>query len=243
MSKTQFKSKARSKGRGSKKGDSEKAPSRSIARIEHKFYDTFLESHDIGFLGNASNGTADPSATSLISTVPRGDSASQRDGKQIDIDTVIIEGVIQLLPTNTGTTISEDLPIGNIFLALVEDHQTNGATPTSQSVWTNPSGGTQLMACPFKNLLNASRFTTHKVWRLDIPEPNAVNNASASTVSTQGLYKTFHCYLNTNIRVNFNGGAEASVENTVDNSLHFYCYTNTTMPVLLNYNARIRYRG
>ncbi len=220
-----------------------KAVQRRAVGIEHKFYDTFLDSLDISSLGNATGGEADPSATSLISTPPRGDSAISRDGKHIVIDTIIIEGCVQLFPSNSAGAISEDLPLGQVFVALVQDTQTNGATAQSEDVWVNPSGDSALMASPLKNLLNATRFITHKVWRIDVPVPNAASNQTANTISTQGLYKTFDGFLKVNIPVNFNAGGDSAVASVVDNSLHVYAYTNTTAVTRLNYNARIRFVG
>lgn len=217
---------------------------RELGSLEHKFYDTFLESHDISPLGGLNGGTADPSATSLISTPSQGDGAQNRDGKKIIIDTVIIEGVVQLLPRNVDSEIGGGLGLGNIFVALVLDTQCNGASPVSNHVWTNPSSGTQLACSPLKNLLfGATRFNTLKVWRIDMPTPNGVNNASASTISTQGIYRTFNCYLKVHIPVNFNEGEGTPVTTVVDNALHMYVFKNTTSNVQFNYNARIRFSG
>lgn len=214
----------------------------NVPGVEHKFYDTALVDHDIGFLGAAQNGNANPTLISLISTVPRGDNAEQRSGKHIVIDTIIIEGSVQLLPNNSQTAISKDLPVGNVFIALVQNNQTNGVVPSSSVCWRNKSGSTGLMANPMKNLYNAAQFTTLKVWRVDVGQPNAVNNFAAGTVSNQGIYKSFDGYLKVHIPVNFNGGGEAAVENTVDNSILMYAFTNTTANVVLNYNARIRFK-
>lgn len=232
---------------GGRKGGSHSAYVAKIPRrtpgIEHKFYDTFLEDHAISPLGNMTGGNSDPSSTSLISTPAIGDGGSNRDGKRIVIDTIVIEGILQRFPKNEQTEIGGGLGGVTVFIALVQDTQTNGSSALSQNVWTNPAGGTSLCASPLKNLSFATRFKTLKVWRVFIPNPNAVNNFDVASISTQGVHVTFDGFLKVNIPVDFNGGDAAVVGSVVDNSLHIYSWKNSTVDVKMSYNARIRFIG
>lgn len=209
--------------------------------IEHKFYDTSLTATTIVSTTNCSGGEVNPSATSLISTVPQGDDASTRDGKQILIESVQITGQI-VIPPRDAQSQARTMP--TFFIALVQDTQTNAAALDSEAVFVNPSADLGLGTNPLKNLLSGSRFITHKVWKLEAKMASMAEPTVVDDVSISGQSMFFDCYKKLSMRVDFNGGTSASVGNVVNNSLHMICFTddNEWAAVVL-YNARVRFVG
>ncbi len=243
MSKT-FKKQSR-KGRPAKRSFHTTIP-KQMARalgVEHKFYDTFAEGEVVSNAADMTGARVDP-PSSLISTPAQGDGAQNRDGKLIIIDTIMISGVIQT-PTRTETaTINNSAQFPTIYIALVQDTQTNGANMLSEDCFTNPSNQIVLAGSPLKNLFNATRFNTLKVWEMDLKMAPAASNQTANTVSTAGQNMRFSGFLKVHIPVNFNGGTTAVVGSVSDNSLHMIAFNNVSLSfVEISYNARIRFTG
>ncbi len=208
--------------------------------VEHKFYDTALVSCPIVASTSAAGGECDPSATSLISTPPQGDTASSRDGKRIVIESVQLQGDV-FIPSRTGITTLDDAPV--IFVALIQDTQTNAATVESEDVFVNPSGSLNTASGPLKNLLSGKRFITHKIWQINVGQLTAVSEAD-NNQAIMGVHIPFSVYKKLTMEVDFNGGTTASVANVVNNSLHVIAYVNdASWAAVLSYNARIRFVG
>lgn len=208
--------------------------------VEHKFYDTSLVNCSVSAAANATGGECDPSVTSMISTPPQGDNASSRDGKRILIESVQIQGVVYIVAKN-GNGVMQDYPM--VFIALVEDHQTNAAILDSEAVFKNPGGVTGLAASPLKNLLSGNRFTTHKVWQLKLPLPPTVAEG-VNDIGIMGQTIPFSMFKKLAMTVDFNGGTTADIGNVVNNSLHMIAYVNDgNWATKLSYNARIRFVG
>lgn len=208
--------------------------------IEHKFYDTFLVDGSVASSLNATGGMVDPSATSLISTVPQGDTASSRDGKRIVIESIQVTGNVSSV-AHSGLSVLDDTP--EIWIALVMDTQTNAATMTSEAAFSNPGGALATSCSPLKNLLSGSRFQTLKIWNFQLPMPSCTANDTAQ-VLIMGQSVPFDFYKKCEIVVDFNGGTTAVVGNVVNNSLHMIAFSSdSSWNVKINYNARIRFVG
>lgn len=209
--------------------------------VEHKFYDTFVANATIA--STISSALVDPSST-LISSPPQEDSSTTRDGKQITIDTVMIEGIVSLPRLEASALAHGGKILPNYYVALVLDTQTNGADLASENVFVNPGSVITLLSSPLKNLLNATRYTTLKVWEITPQMPTQVNNTTAATITDVGQNIKFSCFLKTNFQVNFNGTTVGEVSAVVDNSLHMIAFTNVSGTLsTINYNARIRFVG
>lgn len=217
------------------------AATQGFVGIEHKFYDTFLIDEVIAATTGATAGVVDPSSSIVISAPAQANGPSDRDGKKILIESVLITGNV-LFPklVNQAST-----AIGNptVYIALIEDHQTNAASMTSELALKNPSNDISLCANPLKNLLRSTRFTTHKVWTIN-PQMMPVTADQADKFDTQGQRIPFELYKKLNMKVNFNGaGIDANIANVSDNSLHMIAFTNFAAYAQINYNARIRFVG
>lgn len=212
--------------------------------VEHKFYDTFVSALAVSSNSGAADGEADPATVLTISAPSQGDGPNQRDGKLITVDTVLIEGIVSTPIRTLDTEANDGVPFSTVYIALVQDTQTNGAQMASELAFYNRSGTTLLAASPLKNLLYAKRFNTLKVWAMDLPTPSSVINEFAANISTPGTNTRFSCFLKMKMPVNFNGEVSAGVASVVDNSLHMICWTNVASAfVSLSYHARIRYVG
>ncbi len=208
--------------------------------IEHKFYNTALINQAIATSTTAQNGVVNPTATSLISTVPQGDSSSERDGKKMMIESVQLNGAIHI-PHRNGLSIGDDLP--SYYIAIIQDTQTNAAAMVSEAAFQNPGASEILCTSPLKNLLSGNRFITHKVWNFVPPMPSMASEAVDDNL-IMGQIIPFDFFKKVSIIVNFNGGTTASVANVVDNSLHVIAWTSdNSWATTISYNARIRFVG
>lgn len=204
--------------------------------MERKFYDTARAAVALTAPADASGGEVDPGTVNCISAPAQGDGESNRDGRKIHIKSVHIKGnvFVNTVPTATDTP-------GKVFVAIVQDTQTNGAQLNSEDVYTNPSASTNLATMPFRNLQYSSRFKVlaTKVVTADITTA-AYNGTSLVGFPT---HKTFEIYKNVDIPVTFSN-TTAGVANVTDNSLHViaYCQDTTSTPYI-QYNARIRFVG
>lgn len=207
--------------------------------IELKFYDTSLAGLAIPAPADATGGELDPSTTILFNSVVQGDGESQRDGRQISMRSIGIKGLINV-NVQANQTVADVAPI--VFLALVLDTQTNGATIASENVYVNKSGNAMLAAHPFRNLQFSKRFQVLKTLTLSLEQPEMTYDG---TNIEQGGYDTpFQMFVNLDgITVNYSGTTE-TVANITDNSLHLIGYASgvTTVP-LIYYNARLRFVG
>lgn len=248
ISKNFKKKSAGSKARRSRKAGTGRfsysvAPLVRAQGVEHKFYDSYVESDVVVSTNDATGAVIDPVLT-IISGVPQGVEAHQRDGKYIVIDTVIINGVVSIPFRTADATANASIPFPKVFIALVQDTQTNEVVMKSEDCFVNRSATTVLCASPMKNLLHATRFITLKIWDIDIPPTPSVSNFALNTISTPGINKAFSCFLKVNIPVNFNGTGAGNNAAVVDNSLHMVAWTNETNSfVNLSYHARVRFFG
>jgi len=207
--------------------------------IETKYFDNTLVDTAISAATTAAGAEMDPSASSMISTPAVGDGATNRDGKRIVIKNVQIKGMVRRAATEDAV----DPPgVNLVYLALVQDTQTNGAQLNSEDVFANASGSVYGNHAPLRNLLYANRFKVLKSTVLDL---------SARTMSVEGdnLHSTaavavpFEWFCpNLDLPVNFNAGTTADVANVTDHSLHVIAYATAT-GATLTYNSRIRFQG
>jgi len=208
--------------------------------IETKFYDTTLSAATIAAATDATGGEYDPSATSMISTPAQGDSEQQRDGKKILIKNVQIKGIVVRPQTEDAVA-----PPGgdNVFIALIQDLQSNGAQMNSEDCFKNLAGTAAGATVPLRNLLYSERFRVLKseMLNMDVPSVSAEGDNLHSAVGVTKCFEWFVPFPE-GLPVNFNAGTTASIANVVDNSLHVIAYSNLGV-CTLTYNARIRFQG
>lgn len=218
-----------------------------IPGVEHKFMDT--PGLDLIPAKSAlmQNGLINPTAIRLINTVAVGDGPQNRDGKTIVIDTIVLEGVVQWA-AHTLPTYPAKFPL--MFMALVLDTQTNATAFDTAVGFVNPTGDDDGCVYPLKNLFNATRFQTLKVWNFSRKVQNSTpyNSGEGTDFYLTGDAEKFSCYLKVNIKTGFNSVTPTvqTVASITDNSLHMVAWQNTDDQALrctVSYNARIRFVG
>lgn len=206
--------------------------------IERKFYDTALSGAAISAPADAAGGEQDPSATILLNTITQGDGESQRDGRKCTVYTTYVKGII-----TCAAQINQTVPDNacKIYIALVLDTQTNGATIASENVFKNASANAINASNPMRNMQFTQRFRV-----LDTAEvtlQNANISWDGTNMEQSGLIETFKLSSNLQFNTLYSGTTE-SVANITDNSLHVIAYTNNTeLSPLISYNARVRFVG
>ncbi len=207
--------------------------------VELKFYDKALVGGVVTAPTDATGGEHDPSATVLLNTVVQGDDGSNRDGRQIVMKHISLRGNISTA-IQLDQTALDQAPM--IFVALVLDTQTNGATIASENVFTNPGANSLLAAQPFHNLKFSKRFRVLKALTFALPMAIAAHDATNIEVAGTIIPWTMFVDLK-DIVVNYSAASE-TVVNITDNSLHVIAYaTSTGTTPLINYNSRLRFVG
>jgi len=213
--------------------------------LEKKFYDT-AKNFAIVSPSDATGGEQDPGAGVLCLNAPaQGDGESQRDGRQIAMQSINIKGVVQIA-SQTDQTAGDVVP--DIFIALVVDTQTNGSQMNSEDCFENPGGVSALAAQPFRNLEYSQRFRVLKTVRIaSAVLAGAIQPVYDGTnIEQQGAQVPFSMYVNLKgMKVNYISGQTTSVIGAIaDNSLHVVAYaSNTSMVPTLTYAARLRFVG
>lgn len=207
--------------------------------IEKKFYDQKLINAALTAPTDASGGEHNPSATLTLNSVDQGDGESQRDGRQMVMKSITVKGTI-LVPAQTGQT-ALDLAT-TVFIALVQDTQTNGALLNSEEVFKNPGANAQTATLVFKNLQKIKRFKVLKQILLTLPQPESTWDGTDLDVGGYQIPWSMFKSL-PNVKVNFSGTTE-TIANIVDNSLHIIAWcSNTSTAPALNYHSRLRFMG
>lgn len=208
--------------------------------VEVKFYDKFLIGGVLATNTDASGGEQDPSATVLLNTVVQGDGESNRDGRKIIMRSIHVTGTVSCISQANQSAADNG---AFIFIALVLDKQTNGATIVSEEVFVNP-GADALMSCSvLRNLKFSSRFTVLRTVKLNMDNVNLAFSGTTDNMEQSGLVRNWEMYRMLNIPVVYSDTAE-TVANIVDNSLHIIAWTTSaTMAPLISYNSRLRFVG
>jgi len=207
--------------------------------MEMKFYDTSLVASALTAPADSSGGEHDPSGVITLNTVTQGDGESQRDGRKIIMKSIMLKGHIDV-PAQADVTATDDGC--KIMIALVLDTQTNGATISSENVFSNPSANSANAPNVFNNLQYSKRFRILK--RLDLVLNPPPLSYDGTNIEMQGMKRAFKIYKTLNdIVVNYTANTE-NVANIVDNSLHVIAFCNEiNMAPTINYNARLRFVG
>ncbi len=206
--------------------------------IETKFYDTSLAGSALVAPGDAAGAERDQSATIGPTTITQGDGEQQRDGRKAMIKSCYVTGNVIIPSTINLTAAAEGMLI---YIALVQDKQTNGALLNSEDVFTNDNGSGTLAANPLRNLQFSSRFQVLDRVQFAMPQPVMVYDGT--NIEGGGMYKPFKLSWRGNMPMTFNGTTE-SIANSVDNSLHIIAYaSDITLTPVISYQCRVRFVG
>lgn len=204
--------------------------------IEKKFYDTSRAAIAIPSTGDMSSLEVDPVTLNTISAPAEGNGESDRIGRQCTIHSVTVKGIVELDEVNAGGL--SQSPV--VFLALVQDKQSNGAQLDSEDVFVNPFAGGLLSVTPFVNLQYKQRFKVLATQCITMRRD--IGFADGANVDKEGVLIPFKMFKRLNIQANFSNTA-AGIASCVDNSLHVIACCTTASACTLRYNARIRFTG
>lgn len=207
--------------------------------IELKFYDQSLSNSAITAPADATGGEHDPSATVLLNTVTQGDGESQRDGRQIKMMKISLQGLVTYAG-QINQTATDNACV--VMIALVLDRQTNGATISSENVFINPSASATQAPVAFNNLQFIKRFKVLKRISFALPDPNITYDGT--NIEQNGAHVEWAMHVDLKgLTVNYSGTTE-TVANITDNSLHVIAYcSSTTLVPQIQYNSRLRFVG
>jgi len=209
--------------------------------IETKFLDVGVAETAILAPTDAAGGSIAPTTgcTGCLTAPAQGDSASERDGQKIVVKSCLMQGTISVAvqADQTATDLSP-----TVYVALVQDTQTNAAAFNSSSVYTNPRGDASLAAQPFRNMANTARFKILKSKVIHLRMPPI--SWDGTNIEQAGFEQPITLSWRGMMPVQFGTGTSADIANVTNNSIQVVAFcTNTTLAPKLSYNARIRFIG
>ncbi len=207
--------------------------------VELKFYDTFLVGSALNVTSDATAGEQDPSATVVLNSVVQGDGESNRDGRKISMKNISVNGTCAILAQADATAL--DVP-PTVFLALVMDTQSNGATIVSEQVYCNPGANGRLATHPYRNLQFSRRYKVLATKLLNFPTVDS--SYDGTNIEISGKHIPFRMDVKlADIPVTYSGATE-SIVNITDNSIHVLGWANDISHTpQISYNARLRFVG
>lgn len=223
--------------------------------IETKFLDvTASVEQNITAPVDASGGEIQPAsgAVGCLNAPAQGSSSSEREGRQIAMRNIYVQGMVAIQGTNAPDVAIQDQVLPTVYVALVQDTQTNGVTVNSEDIFKNLAGTALMAASPFTNMSNSKRFKilkTRTILPKEFSAQSAVNDAAASTVSQNIVQVPFKFYYSfgkgADAKVNFMVTATtADVANVIDNSLHIIAFTSSIGQVpKIAWASRLRFVG
>jgi len=211
--------------------------------IELKFLDTGDDNSVIAKPTDASGGELPPSTgcTGCLSAPAQGDSQNERIGKNITVKSFYVNGRIE--PTlQQDEADAGSFPL--VYIALVQDKQTNAATIVSENVFENPIGEENLNGKPLRNLELSSRYRILDQVTLDWSSCAIAFNDNTQMGSMNGPQLFFKLGWRGNMPIAFNTGTTANVSAVVDNSVHLIAYSIVSaFAPQIAYQCRMRYVG
>lgn len=212
-----------------------------VLGIETKFWDTAKTAGALTATGNATGGNHDPSITECLNSVAQGNGAQQREGSVMSMKSIFVNGSIRWAALTNQNTAHN---IGNVFVALVLDTQTNGSITVSENIYKNESGQGELAIAPLRNISNTDRY---KVLRMKIIQaPVLPISYDGTNMEVQGGSVPFTLSYNlAGMKCKFKtDSTDGTVGTMRDNSLHIIAWTNnSSVAQTIYYNSRLRFVG
>jgi len=206
--------------------------------IEKKFLDTSLTNSAITASTDWSSNEHDPATALGLCNPAQGDGESDRDGRQITVESVYVNGNVAFPPL---TDQADGIESNAVVVYLVMDMQTNGAQLNSEDVFSNPSGNANTLANPMRNLENIKRFKVLDK-ALVVSENRSLGTDGTNTNTASGQRKMFKLSYSKPFLVNMKD-TSGIIGNVLDTSIHVLAACTDASTAILNYNARCRFRG
>ncbi len=207
--------------------------------IENKFMD---HTHSAALVTstNCSSGEFEHGTSKALNAIAAGDGESDRDGRQVVVNKIELNCTVTV-PAQVNQTAKDVHP--EVFVALVQDTQTNATQLDSEKVFFNPSGNATTCVVPFRNLQYIKRFKVLATKLIRMPMPSS--SWDGTNIEVQGTTRAFklkHSFKR-GLKCNFSG-TTAVVGSIVDNSIHCiaFCSTTDAAPTMV-IQSRCRFTG
>lgn len=215
--------------------------------VEKKFLDVPCTSTALTAPTDASGGEIQPTSvvTGCLSAPAQGDGPSNRDGSRIGIKSILVMGSFSNAIQQDQTD-ADVMP--TLFVALVQDKQTNGATIVSEQVYTNPAADADLAAMPLRNMSFTNRYKVLATQTVVVPQLQLMQDSLVTATASQSGFNipfVLQKKWKTPLRVQFTtGSTTADVANVIDNSLHIIAFATGTGTVPgIQFTSRLRFIG
>jgi hypothetical protein len=187
--------------------------------------------------------SVDPAPTNCLFAPVTGSAVYERDGREVEVHYIKVKGHIK---TNaTGANSAADAAL-SIRLALVIDHETNGAQANGAAVFDAHASIDHSMNS-FQSLNNFGRFTVCKDKTFVFPQPTATwDGVLVGTTLRYGMIKPFKMTkrFNPPLKVRYNSTNGGTVADIVNHSFHLYANAlNTDQAPSLYYDVRTGFKG
>lgn len=208
---------------------------------ERKYFDTEYAATAIPASTDWTGTEADPAGFLNLCNPIQGAGINQRVGRKICLKALKIRGYMPFGGTTGGTAITA---APTVRLILFQDMQTNGQQAQGEQVMTPPtvSATGPVAIHSYQNIANFGRFRVLKDRMISVENGVAVNNAAATTVSTE--YSSRHFKWNIKFKkplfVHFNAVNGGTIADIVDHSFHILATADVTN-MFLAYQCRAVY--
>jgi len=219
-----------------------------VDSMEHKYVDLSRADLVIPISNNATGLEVDPATQNCLNAVNAGDGAQEREGKQITMLSVQIQGLVRFPGEEGGGTTPH--PAQSCFISLVWDKHTNRAQLNSEDVYTNLTGSNLGCGIPLRNPNDPKRYKVLKTWRVEAMQQNLLKEQVllADTYTWNEQITCFDCFIKFKkpIKVRFVDTATnpTTCGQIMDNSLHLiagYSSLATDHAPTITYGSRVRF--
>lgn len=210
--------------------------------LERKFLDTGVNNTTLVTNASAASCEYDPTTMRCLNAPLLGDGQSNREGRQIALDSITIKGTVSM--TGEASLTYTVAPIITVMLVL--DTQTNGAQLNSEDVIDVPLGSTVNGGRPFQNLQYEQRFKILKSVTIRTGVMPQVYNTASASIWNPGQHIPFTLTKSLKgLKTNFTlTGTDGTIATIADNSLHLIATTSSDQNTpKLYYNSRLRFFG
>lgn len=213
-----------------------------LSAPELKYFDTYLLATDVGESATLSDGMvsnfAGPIANTPLFNPGLGDAPNARNDRRVLVRSWHVKLSLQLLPIDNGTKIPQGI---TVFVALIQDKQTNSAVCAASDVFVNQSGDQNLLMCLQRNPFRGARFDVLRSERVDMT-PNdfdVLSIAAPDQTATSGRWEHLEFFIPLDVPVNFknNGSTHDAI---IDNSWHIYAVRTPHNDILAEIHPPVR---
>lgn len=210
--------------------------------IEKKFLDCSF-AQTLVSPADSTGGEVPPAsgATGCYTAPAQGDNATARDGNRIMVTEINAQGVCQVNAQINQT--AADIAC-HVFVALVQDQQTNGVQLNSEDVFSNPAGLGTASSNPFRNMSYIRRFKVLRVKKFTLRPPPLTWDGT--NIEQSGYHIPFQLRWAGKMPVTFTtASTTADIANVTDNSIQMvaFCSQASTLAPTIYGNVRTRFYG